>query len=403
MKAIPLLFTLVLFGSTLPGSAEELPAHLAGLARSNTAFALDLYGELKSGEGNLFFSPYSISTALAMTYGGARGNTAEEMARTLHLPMNSDRLHRAFSGLEERMGAILETGDIDLCTANALWPQEGYPLREEYLSLVHRHYGASVTPLDFAGSTEAARRTINGWVERRTRNRIRGLIRRGDLDPATVLVLVNVIYFRGSWARRFDPSNTREGPFTLEDGRNVDVEIMCQAGDFPYGESEEAQVLELPYAGNDLSLFVILPREGRRLSDIENALTERNLESWFSAPSEERIRVFLPKFRISWGTGDLAHPLISLGMRDAFLAGRADFSGMDGSRSLFIGSVLHKAFIEVNEEGSEAAASTAVVLKKGRPDERIFRADHPFLFLIRENTTGSILFLGRLTDPGQEG
>jgi len=217
-----------------------------------------------------------------------------------------------------------------------------------------------------------------------------------------VLVLVNAIYFRGDWAQRFDPSNTRRGPFTLEDGRTVDVEMMSQAGDFSCGESEEARVLELPYEGDDLSLFVILPREGNRLSDIENALTERNLESWLSAPCEQRIRVFLPRFRISWGTGDLVRPLISLGMRDAFLAGRADFSGMDGSRSLFIGSVLHRAFIEVNEEGSEAAASTAVVLKKGRPDERIFRADHPFLFLIRENTTGSILFLGRFTDPGQD-
>ncbi len=402
MKAIPLLVTLILVGSISPCPAEEPPSHLAELSRSNTAFALDLYGELKNEEGNVFFSPYSVSTALAMTYGGARGDTAEEMARTLHLPMNSDHPHRAFSDMEARMGAILESGDIELRTANALWPQEGYPHRDEYLSLVHRHYGASITPLDFAGSTEAARRTINGWVERRTRDRIRELIRRGDLDPATVLVLVNAIYFRGDWAQRFDPSNTRRGPFTLEDGRTVDVEMMSQAGDFSCGESEEARVLELPYEGDDLSLFVILPREGNRLSDIENALTERNLESWLSAPCEQRIRVFLPRFRISWGTGDLVRPLISLGMRDAFLAGRADFSGMDGSRSLFIGSVLHRAFIEVNEEGSEAAASTAVVLKKGRPDERIFRADHPFLFLIRENTTGSILFLGRFTDPGQD-
>jgi len=389
----------------LPGSltARQTDADIGSLVRGNSQFALDLYAELMKSEGNLVFSPYSVSTALAMTYAGARGNTALEMAEVLHFALDPEDLHPAFQEMETTMRAILERGDVELHVANSLWRQRNYPFLESFLSLTGAHYGASVTPVDFSRSPDEARRTINRWVEARTRERIRDLIRPGDLDPATVLALVNAIYFKGSWARRFDPAKTHEDRFLLPGGGTARVQMMEQQGDFMYGESEQAQVLELPYEGGDLSMFVILPREGHSLDDTESLLTRADVETWLSDLSQESVSVLLPKFRITWGARDLVDPLKLLGMRDPFLPGTADFSGMDGTRSLFLGLVLHKASIEVNEEGSEAAAATAGVLKKGLSGARLFRADRPFLFVIRENVSGNILFLGRMADPTVEG
>ncbi|MCK4546671.1 MAG: serpin family protein [Candidatus Eisenbacteria sp.] len=394
-----LALSLAISCSPTPPSAGEVSADTGSLVRSNTAFALDLYRELRTTEGNLFFSPYSISTALAMTYGGARGKTADEMEQTLHFALDQDRLHPAFAKSDKRLGAIRNKGDLDLLVANSLWPQVDYPFREEYLALARQHYGAPVTPVDYSGATEEARKTINHWVEGKTRDRIRDLIRRGDLDPATMLVLVNAIYFKGDWAHQFDESRTYTGSFVLPGGEEKDVRMMTQQGSFKYGEHEQVQVIELPYAGDDLAMFVVLPRSGYHLSDVEDSLTQENLLSWLSSLSPSEVEVSLPEFSITWGTEDLTDHLQALGMKEAFLIGRADFSGMDGSRSLFMGSVLHKAFIEVNEEGSEASASTAVVIKGLSSRTLNFRADHPFLFLIRDNTTGTILFLGRLVDP----
>jgi serpin B len=384
-------------------SGDTPSADLEQVVKVNDQFAIDLYSQLKDKEGNLFFSPYSISTTLAMTYGGARGNTAKEMSRTLHFTLSQKIIPSAFAKLQTELNEIQKQGKVLLYVANSLWPQRGYPFRQDYLSLMNKDYGVSITPVDYAKASDEARKIINMWVENNTKDTIKDLIRKGDLDRDTVLVLVNAIYFKGNWASQFDPELTKMDDFILPDGKKQKVPMMKQTNTFGLRESEEAQVLELPYVGNQLSMFIILPREANGLQKIENALSEDNLQSWLSRLPRDEVRVYLPKFKITWGTFELNKPLIALGIKDAFSSARADFSGMDGTRALFISLVLHKAFVEVNEEGTEAAAATAVVMKKGESQPHVFRADHPFLFLIRNNTTESILFLGRVIDPSIKG
>ena len=382
---------------------EELTASLTLklMVEGNTSFALDLYSRL-SRDNNLFFSPYSISTALAMTGGGARGNTAGQMSHTLHFPFGLDQLHPAFAELGTRLNAVQNAGQVQLYVANSLWPQKGHPFRPAYLSLVRENYGATITPVDYFRATEAARQTINKWVEAKTRNKIEHLIQPGDLDPATILVLVNAIYFKGSWATRFEVDQTRETDFTLPSGEKTPVAMMHQVGTFGYRELKGVQVLELPYAGGQMSMLVLLPREKDGLPQIEAGLNAGSLKSWLAGLSTAEVQVYLPRFKLAWGPFDLTDHLKALGIQDAFVPGTADFSGMDGTRNLFIDLVLHQAMVEVNEEGTEAAAATGVTMRLSAAHPHIFRADHPFLFLIRDNSSGSVLFMGRVVDPAAE-
>ena len=363
----------------------------------NTAFAFDLYRKLREDEGNLFFSPYSISTALAMTYAGARGNTESQMAQTLHFSLDQEQLHPAFASLESRLKAVQERGNIKLAVAHSLWPQIDYAFLEGFISLVKENYGVLISPVNYA-QTEAARKKINTWVEKKTEDKIKDLIPPGLIDALTTLVLVNAIYFKGNWARQFDPSLTKGATFWMRPAEGIEVPMMTQQQDFRYAESESVQVLELPYVGGDLSMFVVLPRKVDGLAELENALTAENLEKWTSDLWEREVFVALPVFKMS-GKFMLGGTLASMGMTDAF-GSNADFSGMDGSKSLFISEVIHQAFIEVNEEGTEVAAATAVVMARSIPPPTpTFRADHPFVFLIRDNNTASILFLGRVVNP----
>ncbi len=362
----------------------------------NTRFALDLYVQLSRKEGNLFFSPYSISTALAMSWSGARNNTEKEMADTLHFPMGQAKVHQTFAGLEKGLAEILARGDVSLTTANSIWPQAGLPLLDGYVQCLSENYGVAATPLDYVRETEAARQTINRWVEEKTREKIRELIRPGDLDPSTVMVLVNAIHFKGDWASKFKEKSTRPADFTLPDGTVKQVATMFQTGSFDVGGDKEVELLELPYQGGDLSMLILLPRDRQGLPALENGLTPERLVTLLGSLHEMKVSVWLPKFKFTWGTTDLVGPLQALGMKEAFTRS-ADFSGMDGSKGYFISLVLHKAFIEVNEQGSEAAAATAVVHKRSMPPR--FQVNHPFLFLIRDNVSGSILFLGRVADP----
>jgi len=363
----------------------------------NTAFAFDLYGKLREDEGNLFFSPHSISTALAMTYAGARRNTESQMAQTLHFSLDQKELHPTFASLDRRLETVLEQGQIQLAVANSLWPQIDYAFLEGFMSLVKENYGVLISPVNYA-QTEAARKVINTWVEQKTEDKIKDLIPPGLIDELTTLVLVNAIYFKGNWARQFDPSLTKGATFWMTPAEGIEVPMMTQQQDFRYAESESVQVLELPYVGGDLSLVVLLPRKADGLEELENALTAENLEKWTSDLWEREVFVALPVFKMS-GKFMLGGTLASMGMTDAF-GSNADFSGMDGSKSLFISEVIHQAFIEMNEEGTEAAAATAVVMARSIPPPTpTFRADHPFVFLIRDNHSGSILFLGRVVNP----
>jgi serine protease inhibitor len=387
----------------------ELAAYIENPApavvEGNTDFALDLYRELKNTKGNLFFSPYSISTALAMTYAGARENTAKQMADVLHFPPGQKEFHSVFGQLESLLNEVQNQGDVRLNVANSLWPQEGYPFLEEYLSLVKKHYGVVIMPSDYQRAAEKARKNINQWVEEKTRDKIKNIIPPGILNALTRLVLVNAIYFRGNWASQFDDSRTKEDTFYLLSGKTVQTPLMAQEKVFAYGDEEFLQVLELPYVGGSLSMIVFLPKEKDGLLQLEKQLTAANLRMWASGLRKQKVKVFLPRFKMT-SQFVLAKTLAAMGMHDAFNPNKANFSGMDGRLHwLYIGAVLHKAFIDVNEEGTEAAAATATLLGRVKmaPQPPIFRVDHPFIFLIRENTTGSILFLGRVMDPGQKG
>jgi serpin B len=399
-----LAFVVVAF--LVPPSAEAnvgTPVDCA--VRGNTAFALSLYQKLSSTEGNLFLSPFSISTALAMTFAGAQGNTAREMAAALHFSVEGEELHSAFAGLKRNLLEADGKGGVRLKVANALWPQQGYPFLPEYLALLERYYGTTATPVDYARTSEQARQTINQWVERETERKIKDLIPSGILGPLTRLVLTNGIYFKGDWASQFKKSATHDAPFHGTPGSSIKVPMMTQQHRFRYGERDDLQILELPYAGKELSLVVLLPRRVDGLRELEGALTAEGLADWTGRLRGQEVVVFLPRFKlISQFRVDAA--LQALGMVDAFSPGKADFAGMDGKPHwLYIGAVLHKAFVDVNEEGTEAAAATGVVvgITSARVQPPTFRADRPFLFLIRDNQTGSILFMGRVVDPTRGG
>jgi serpin B len=375
------------------------------LAQDVSAFAIDLYHQLRGSEGNLFLSPYGISAALAMAHAGARGNTETQMARALRYTLRQESLHPAFAELGSGLAKLQEGGHIKLRTANSVWPQQGYPLLHDYLSLVQRHYGVSVAPLRYRDAPEAARETINRWVETRTDHKIKDLIQPGVLAALTRLVIVNAIYFGGEWASKFQASLTRSGPFLISPGRSVPISLMKQEGEFRYGEVESIQVLELPYLGRTLSMLILLPREKDGLKQLEHSLSVENLARWRNALREQEVEVYLPRFRTTC-TFRLDQTLSAMGMADAFDANKADFSGMDGRPGwLCLGAVLHKTYVDVSEEGTEAAAATPVMAQptaaEGQPP--VFRADHPFLFAICEAQNGTVLFFGRLADPTMTG
>jgi serpin B len=376
-------------------------ASLEGVVQGNSAFALALYQKLRVSDGNLFYSPFSISTALAMTYAGARTDTQTQMANAMHFSANQDQLHSAFALLRQKLEASVAGGQIQLNVANSLWPGKGYRLLKAFLSLAQKSYEVKITPVDF-NEEEAARNTINDWVEERTQHRIKDLIAPDVLDAATRLVLVNAIYFKGDWAFPFDGSLTTQAPFFLADpGGTVQMPMMRRMHSFRYAEDEGLQMLELPYAGQELSMLVLLPREIKGLTGLEGSLDNENLAKWIGSLAATEVEVSLPRFELAFPFR-LDEALKSMGMKDAF-SSQADFSGMDGSRELYLGAVLHKAFVAVNEQGTEAAAATAAIMtqKAVSISANIFRADHPFIFLIREKLTGSILFIGRVANPIQ--
>jgi serine protease inhibitor len=386
-----------------PVFADVTEAEKKATVEGNNAFAIDLYARLKAEKGNLFFSPYSVSTALAMTYAGARGNTETQMADVLHFELDQERLHPAFGALVARLNARGKEDAYQLSVANALWGQKGYRFLRDFLELTEKVYGGAFREVDFSTpeAREAARRTINAWVAKETQDKIKELIKREVLDRWTTLVLTNAIYFKGNWASQFKKGQTKDSPFTVAPDKKVDVPMMYQKGDFKYVETESFQALELPYVGDELSMVILLPHKMEGLADLEKSLTSDNLNKCLTGLRKQEVSVYLPKFKMT-SEFRLEEVLESMGMPDAF-SSRADFSGMTGRKDLDISKVIHKAFVEVNEEGTEAAAATAVVMVRGGPRKpRVFRADHPFIFLIRDNPSGSILFLGRVANPETE-
>jgi serpin B len=400
----------------LSGTALALPAlnlqslqaeatDMKELAKAINKFAGSLHARLGEQEkGSLFFSPFSVETALAMTSAGARGPTLEEMQKTLHLPADP---HPAFAELLKHLNA---TGTdkkrgCELTTANAIWAMQGYPWRKEFIQLTTKNYGAGVIEVDFAES-EQARKRINDWVEKETKEKIKELIPAGVISALTRMVLTNAIYFKGNWAIQFDKKKTKDAPFHRADRTKADVPLMQQTGMFNHGQftmyvqrsGEEVQVLELPYAGNELSMQIFLPKDPGGAGRLAQWLGDGNFVQ--TELKKQRVRVSLPRFKAESNLS-LKPVLMELGMKAAFSDRTADFSGMHtGREKLFISHVLHKAFVDVNEEGTEAAAATAVVVEaRSAPQVTEFRADRPFVFVIRDNKTGTALFMGRYSGP----
>ncbi|UCF80332.1 MAG: serpin family protein [Acidobacteriota bacterium] len=392
------------------------PVSKEGVAARLNGFAFDLHAELRAEEGNLFFSPFSISSALAMTYAGARGDTAAQMAAVLRLPPADEGVHSKLGALVSELHARGEETDCALHVANALWGQRGLGFRPEYLELIKTSYDGDLRELDFKKDTEGARRTINAWVEEKTFEKIKNLIPRGILKKLTRLVLTNAIYFKGKWARTFDEASTRPAPFHSPTGER-EVPMMHQTGRFGYTEDGAVQVLEMPYGTPDsgaasersperLSMLVVLPKDESSLGALEDSVNAEKLERWINRLRNEKVKVYLPKFKLT-ERFLLGKILQEMGMTYAFQTvepSRADFSGITTEEKLAISEVIHKAFVDVNEEGTEAAAATAVVMARVvggtfKPSTPVFRADHPFLFFIRDNGTNAILFMGRVVDP----
>ena len=366
------------------------------VSESNREFALDLYSELAGTPGNFFFSPYSISSALAMTMAGARGETATQMEGVLHL--ERDDVHQAFADLREVLAGRSQNGP-ELSIANRLWGQRGLPWEKTFLEICKKRYAAALAEVDFRTDPEGARKRINDWCAEETRDKIQNLLAPGLVDTNTRLVLTNAIYFKGSWKHTFKEKLTQDGPFFLSGGSEVQVPLMRRTGTYGYYDSVEFQALEMPYVGDELSMVVLLPKTKDGIGMLESALDTETLDSAIAGLREREVQVAFPRFELT-SKFSLASVLSRMGMETAF-SSRADFSGMC-EEPLFIGAVEHKAFVQVNEEGTEAAAATAVtmqLLASAQAEPPKFVADHPFVFLIRDKGTGSVLFLGRMADP----
>jgi serpin B len=375
------------------------------LVEGNSAFAFELYQALKGEEGNLFYSPYSISMALAMTYAGARGETAEQMADTLHFILEQEKLHPAFNWLDTELASRGEGAEgkdeegFRLNIVNAIWGQKDYEFLSEFLDVLAENYGAGMRILDFINETEQSRVAINDWVSNQTEGRIEDLIPPGAIDALTRLVLTNAIYFNAAWENPFDEDITADGPFYLLDGGQVSVPMMKQTEWFGYTEGEGYQAVQLPYDGNELSMVILLPEAGN-FEAFEKGLQAQQVCDIISDLQTTGVTLTMPKFEFD-SEFRLNNTLAGMGMPIAF-SRAADFSGMTGSPDLFISEVIHKAFVSVDEAGTEAAAATAVIMRMsaapGFPVE--VTIDHPFIFLIRDIETDAILFVGRVMNPG---
>ena len=377
-------------------------------ATDNQAFALGAYHAIAAQAGNLVFSPSSISIALAMTYAGAVGTTASEIATALHYALPPERLHPAFDALDLALASRgqgmqgADGGPMRLHVVNSVWAERTYTFKSDYLDVLGTNYGAGINLVDFVGAFESARLTINTWVEDQTEQKIKDLLPQGSLDSSTRLVLANAVYFNAAWKQPFDASDTRDGSFTLLDNSQVTTKFMGMTlARLPAMQGTNFTAVSLPYQDDRLSLLVVVPSSGT-FAAFESSLDPTALNTIVAGLTSQQAVLSLPRFKVETST-DMAPVLQSLGMNAAFVFGQADFSGMDGTQNLYISKVLHKAFIDVAEKGTEAAAATAVVVTAGlaMPVGINVSADRPFLYFLRDQPTGAILFMGRVVDPTQ--
>jgi len=426
MKMYSVALVMVLFfcacaeGTNTPAGAVEARSGLARdlapsdddvavLTASNRDFAVALFHELLAGNGggNIFISPHSISIALAMTYAGAAGNTASQMRTAMSFDLDDAALHEAFNSLDlaldERGSESVDepTGDaFELSVVNAAWGQTGYQFVQAYLDTLAQNYGAGMWLLDFLNDPDGSRVSINDWVADESHDRIVDLLPEGAISAATSLVLTNVIYFKASWLKKFDPADTVDATFSRMDGTDVDVRMMHVADELMYGTTDGCEYLRVPYVGKNVEMLLILPAPGHYTA-VETALTGDAIGDMMENSVEATGKLALPRFTFEFESA-LNDPLKALGMTDAFQEGVADFSGMDGvPHNLYVSLVQHKSFVAVDEEGTEAAAATAVVIDNTSVPVETFDMtfDRPFIFAIVDKPTGAVLFLGRVLDP----
>lgn len=385
------------------------PGPVTSTEAQDNGFAFRLFAKMDKPGQNIFFSPYSISSALSMVYGGAEGKTAEQMALALSFQAPAEKQHAAFQVLQQELNAIQKREKAELNVANALFGSQKNEalLQKSYLKLLQESYASDLYTLNF-GDAQGTADFINRWVEKKTKDKIKDLIKPGHIsDSNDGLVLVNAIYFKGNWLNKFEPRNTHKDTFYSSSRQRTPetvrpVQMMYQRGKFPYAELPGYQILELPYAEEDLALLVVLPEE---IDGIGKALDPTVFQAWQAELKTSEVKVFIPQFKLELTLEGLKDALKDMGMTDAFDPERADFSGiMQPNPGLFILDIVHKAFVEVKEEGTEAAAATGVVMATtsmpANPETiPVFRADHPFLYLILHKPTNTVLFLGKLADP----
>lgn len=379
------------------------PRSVSELVRGANEFAFDIYSKLAEEENNVFLSPYSIHTCLSMVYEGARGKTEKEMREVLNLPEESDIRRSAFASFQKELN---ENRTVKLKTANALWPQKNYPFYEEYLETVKKYYFARIEALDYINNRTYAADRINEWAAEHTENKIKKVVSESDLIGA-LLVLTNAIYFKGDWLIPFDESRTENGTFYLFGGSSIETPMMqfhenrLIENKFYYAETSDIKALKLLYSGKDMSMIFLLPKEGSgSISWLKNYIDYSKFENIEEKFEEREMSVIkIPKFEFETKYRDeFKNALIDLGMNTAFIPGEANFSGMDGTRNLFVGKAIHKAYVKVDEKGTEAAAVTAVIML-GVSEKFTFVADHPFMFIIEDEKTGAILFIGSVSNP----
>ncbi|MEI6238696.1 MAG: serpin family protein [bacterium] len=370
----------------------------------NSLFAFNLYGKINEKEkGNIFISPWSISSAVAILYEGAKGKTAEEIKNTFHFDSDTSAMRSSFASLINKINT--KGAPYALNTANALWIQKDFKILNDYISNVAKYYGGLASNVDFAGDTEGSRKIINDWVARGTNNKIKDLFAKGTLGTLTRLVITNTVYFKGTWLKPFKKINTKEDSFMADSKNSVAVQMMNDyGGNYNYSETDNAQILELPYKGDTLSMYILLPKEGK-MQALESSLSADNMKKWISSMTNKTVTVSIPKFTFSASYG-LNDYLKAMGVVSVFDSASADLSGIDGEKDLSVSYVIHKTFVEVNEEGTEAAGATgiAVSLASYRPPKEIiiFKADHPFIFFINDKQNGNILFMGKVLDPTKQ-
>jgi len=413
MRVVFVVFTLTLLCTGCVEDTAVIPENTINadsvkdydIATANNAFAFDMYSQLTQLENgeyeNIFFSPHSISAAMAICYEGAENTTKEQISNVFYFPSNKTVLEVSLERINDRINSV--NNDYELQTANALWVQEGYPVKDAYIFNVKKYYDGEVTNLDFVRKPDDSRNIINKWVEARTNDKIKDLVPENSITADTRVIITNAIYFNGKWMYEFDKELTDKKPFYPTGGEEVSVDMMYMCNNFKYGENSKAKIIELLYKGNNLSMYIVLPKS----NNIEKFETEFTLNDYTKLKNDmefvEEVETTIPKFKFETKT-ELSESLIEMGVVDAF--GQANFSGISNS-PLAISRVIHQTFIDVKEEGTEAAAATMVEMKGGmsiswdsKPKE--FKADHPFMFFIEDKRTNCILFMGKVEYPEYE-